>query len=252
MKIKQYDRVLLTDGNEASIVEIFEEDKLFLADIDKDGDTYTEEVSVDKIKEIIHVTTHKRIYGKTPRGGDYSEIFYFDENRNPTDEKSATSFVIRECLANGEMIGETWGNTPHSNENEKTSLAKSAMPIDELKLNWKITRKLRKSGIRFINLLVSKTEGELWNDCGLSRLEIDEINCQLLSMGLTLKSCNDDLQYLTLEDEFICRENDNLNWNVIYQYMQLSDEELDNMIENEIKASKSMYINSTTDEKTSL
>lgn len=114
MKIKQYDRVLLADGNKAFIVEIFEEDKLFLADIDKDGDTYTEEVSVDKIKEIIHVTTHKRIYEKTPKGGDYSEIFYFDENRNPTDEKSATSFVIRECLADGKLIGETWGNTPHS------------------------------------------------------------------------------------------------------------------------------------------
>lgn len=53
MKIKQYDRVLLTDGNQASIVEIFEKDKLFLADIDKDGDTFTEEVSIEEIKEII-------------------------------------------------------------------------------------------------------------------------------------------------------------------------------------------------------
>ena len=125
MKIKPYDRVLLTDGNEASIVEIFEEDKLFLADIDKNGDTYTEEVSVDKIKEIIHVTTHKRIYGKTPKGGDYSETFYFDENRHPTDEKSATSFVICECLANGELIGETWGNTP--SVNDKTTLTESVI-----------------------------------------------------------------------------------------------------------------------------
>ena len=53
MKIKQYDRVLLTDGNKASIVEIFEEGKLFLADIDKDGDTYTEEVKIDEIKEVL-------------------------------------------------------------------------------------------------------------------------------------------------------------------------------------------------------
>ena len=53
MKVKQYDRVLLTDGNQASIVEIFEEDKLFLADIDKDDDTFTEEVSIEEIKEII-------------------------------------------------------------------------------------------------------------------------------------------------------------------------------------------------------
>lgn len=53
MKIKQYDRVLLKDGSTASIVEIFEEDRFFLADIDKDGDTYTEELSVDEIVKII-------------------------------------------------------------------------------------------------------------------------------------------------------------------------------------------------------
>ena len=53
MKIKQYDRVLLTDGNQASIVEIFEEDKLFLADIDKDGDTFTEDVTIDEIRKVL-------------------------------------------------------------------------------------------------------------------------------------------------------------------------------------------------------
>ena len=39
MRIKQYDRVLLKDRTYASIVEIFEEDRVFLADIDKLGDT---------------------------------------------------------------------------------------------------------------------------------------------------------------------------------------------------------------------
>lgn len=53
MKIKQYDRVLLKDGNEASIVEIFGEGKLFLADIDKDGDTYTEEVKPEEIQKVL-------------------------------------------------------------------------------------------------------------------------------------------------------------------------------------------------------
>lgn len=53
MKIEQYDRVLLTDGNIATIVEIFDEESLFLADIDKDGDTYTEEVKIEEIKEIL-------------------------------------------------------------------------------------------------------------------------------------------------------------------------------------------------------
>ena len=53
MKIKLYDRVLLNDGCEATIVEIFEEDKLFIADIDKDGDTDTEELSIDNNERTI-------------------------------------------------------------------------------------------------------------------------------------------------------------------------------------------------------
>ena len=52
MSIKQYDRVRLKDGHLASIVEIFD-DSLFLADIDKHGDTYTEEVTLDEISEVI-------------------------------------------------------------------------------------------------------------------------------------------------------------------------------------------------------
>ena len=51
LKIKQYDRVLLKNGCKASIVEIFEEDKFFLADIDRNGDTDTEEL---KIEELLH------------------------------------------------------------------------------------------------------------------------------------------------------------------------------------------------------
>ena len=53
MTVKQYDRVLLKDGNEASIVEIFEEDKLFLADIDRNGDTDTEELRIEEIEKIL-------------------------------------------------------------------------------------------------------------------------------------------------------------------------------------------------------
>lgn len=53
MRIKLYDRVLLKCGCEASIVEIFEEGKCFLADIDRNGDTYTDEISVKDIKMVI-------------------------------------------------------------------------------------------------------------------------------------------------------------------------------------------------------
>lgn len=53
MKVKQYDRVLLKNGCEASIVEIFEEDKFFLADIDRNGDTDTEELRIEDIGSIL-------------------------------------------------------------------------------------------------------------------------------------------------------------------------------------------------------
>ena len=53
MKIKQYDRVLLKTGETACIVEVFEEGSSFIADIDRDGDTDTEGISIDDIKKII-------------------------------------------------------------------------------------------------------------------------------------------------------------------------------------------------------
>ena len=96
MKFKLYDRVLLKDGNEATIVEIFEENKFFLADIDKNGDTYTEEISIEDIegfseqqkakaldlklfdgKEVVVVSKGGRIfYGKV------RAYFYPDENNH--------------------------------------------------------------------------------------------------------------------------------------------------------------------------
>lgn len=52
---------------------------------------------------------HKKIVGKTPNGGDYSEIYFFDENGKPVDESKASRCVIRECKKNGELVNETWG-----------------------------------------------------------------------------------------------------------------------------------------------
>lgn len=53
MRINQYDRVKLTDGSEASIVEILDRDKLFIADIDRNGDTDTEEVKIEEIEMVL-------------------------------------------------------------------------------------------------------------------------------------------------------------------------------------------------------
>ena len=52
MKISEFDRVLLKDGTEASIVEVFG-DVGFIADIDKDGDTYTEEIREEQILRVV-------------------------------------------------------------------------------------------------------------------------------------------------------------------------------------------------------
>ena len=53
MNIKQYDRVLLKDGNEASIVEILKENEIFLADIDRNGDTDNDYLSINDIEKVI-------------------------------------------------------------------------------------------------------------------------------------------------------------------------------------------------------
>lgn len=45
--------------------------------------------------------------GKTPNGGDYSEIYFFDDKGNPIDQKNASRCVIRECKENGELLKET-------------------------------------------------------------------------------------------------------------------------------------------------
>lgn len=51
---------------------------------------------------------HERIDEKTPNGGDYSELYYLDDNGNIVDETEATKCVIRECAADGELIKETF------------------------------------------------------------------------------------------------------------------------------------------------
>ena len=53
MVIEPYDRVLLKNGNFASITEIFGEGTVFIADIDRDGDTYTEEIMLSDIERVV-------------------------------------------------------------------------------------------------------------------------------------------------------------------------------------------------------
>ena len=53
--------------------------------------------------------TSERIMGKTPNGGDYSEVFYFDEDGNLTDLQKAVRCIIRECKLNCELVNEILG-----------------------------------------------------------------------------------------------------------------------------------------------
>lgn len=53
MKIQMFDKVLLKNGNTAYIVEIFDEGKAFIADIDIDEDTITDCIKLDDIEEVI-------------------------------------------------------------------------------------------------------------------------------------------------------------------------------------------------------
>lgn len=56
------------------------------------------------------MANYKRIDEKTPGGGDYSEIYFFDAENKATDEKKAVRCVIRECTQSGELLNETWAN----------------------------------------------------------------------------------------------------------------------------------------------
>ncbi len=51
----------------------------------------------------------RKINEKTPCGGIYSEMYFFDDNGNSVDEVDAVRCVIRECDAEGNLLNETWG-----------------------------------------------------------------------------------------------------------------------------------------------
>ena len=54
------------------------------------------------------IDMNNRIYGSTPTGGDYSEIYFLDEKYNIVEKNLATHGVIRECRMDGTLLKETW------------------------------------------------------------------------------------------------------------------------------------------------
>lgn len=55
------------------------------------------------------MASYYRTDGPTPSGGDYSEIYYFDDDGNEVDETVATNCTIRECLRDGTLLNEIFG-----------------------------------------------------------------------------------------------------------------------------------------------
>lgn len=51
--------------------------------------------------------TSEKVLGKTPNGGDYSEIFYLDADNNAVEANKATHAIIRECTNDGRLVFET-------------------------------------------------------------------------------------------------------------------------------------------------
>ena len=47
---------------------------------------------------------YEKVMGKTPRGGDYAEIFYYDNDNVMCEAREATRCIIYERKRNGKII----------------------------------------------------------------------------------------------------------------------------------------------------
>lgn len=55
------------------------------------------------------MATYERVDEPTPNGGDYSEIYYYDDAGNPVDGEKATRCFLRECKKDGTLVWEIHG-----------------------------------------------------------------------------------------------------------------------------------------------
>ncbi len=63
------------------------------------------------LRAITEFMDSKRVYEKTPSGGDYSEIYYLNDEHKEVPQEEATQFIIRECKKDGTLVTETYGRT---------------------------------------------------------------------------------------------------------------------------------------------
>ena len=55
------------------------------------------------------MTGYVRLFNGNRNRGDYTEITYYDETGKQVDPEEAVRVRIREILASGEPVKETWG-----------------------------------------------------------------------------------------------------------------------------------------------
>jgi len=80
---------------------------------DDEGSPVDESVSIDEatpVDEGSSLITSERRDNPTPNGGDYSEIFYFDDDGNSVDKTVATKAIIKEYKKDGTVINEIFAD----------------------------------------------------------------------------------------------------------------------------------------------
>ena len=50
----------------------------------------------------------EKIKGKTPNGGDYSELYYMNDKGEACEKSEATNGILRECKKDGTLVMETF------------------------------------------------------------------------------------------------------------------------------------------------
>jgi len=68
---------------------------------------------VPAVGENSPIITSERRDKPTPNGGDYSEIFYFDDDGNSVDKTVATKAVVKEYKIDGTLINEIFADISH-------------------------------------------------------------------------------------------------------------------------------------------
>jgi|GEM_PF-898870 len=67
----------------------------------------------EEITDTSIITSERRNHS-TPNGGDYSEIFYYDDDGNSVDKKIATKAIVREYKKDGTLINEIFADISKS------------------------------------------------------------------------------------------------------------------------------------------